>query len=255
MTLEGLSALTPALRVYIAGPMRGIAEFNFPAFHAAAANLRAAGYEVFSPAEKDIEHHGADISDGNDTGCLEQASMQHGFSLRRALGDDTKWICEKADVVAVLPGWENSKGAQAEVALARALGLQLWALPGAKHPETMPAMPKKDVLAEGYKADHDKLPVHLLPTDSLEAITSILQFGAKKYAPRNWEKGMAWSRPYSACVRHLFAWWRGEHLDPETGMSHLWHAGACILFLIAYEQRKIGTDDRPISVAPPVESV
>jgi len=232
------------VKVYLAGPMRGIPAFNFPAFHEAAADLRACGYEVFSPAEKDIEHHGADISDGNDTGCLEQASMQHGFSLRRALGDDTKWICERADAVAVLPGWEKSKGAQAEVALAKALGLALMPIADALDP----ADPKpRDVLAEGYKADHDKLPVHLLPIDSMEAIARVLQFGAKKYAPRNWEKGMAWSRPYSACVRHLFAWWRGARNDPETGMSHLWHAGCCVMFLIAYEDRHIGQDDRPFS--------
>lgn len=62
---------------------------------------------------------------------------------------------------------------------------------------------------------------------------------------RNWEKGMDWSRPFSALHRHLEAWWNGENHDPETGYSHLWHAGCCILFLIAYERRGIGKDDRP----------
>lgn len=66
---------------------------------------------------------------------------------------------------------------------------------------------------------------------------------------RNWERGMAWSRPFAALQRHLTAWWEGERADPETGMSHLWHAGCCIVFLISFELRGIGTDDRPLSQA------
>lgn len=100
-------------------------------------------------------------------------------------------------------------------------------------------------VSEGRKDDSGKLPMHLLPPDALNEIARVLDFGAKKYAPRNWEKGMAWSRPYAALIRHMFAWWSGEKTDPETGISHLAHAGCCILFLLAYEQRSIGDDDRP----------
>lgn len=107
----------------------------------------------------------------------------------------------------------------------------------------------------GTKLDAGKLPIHLLPFDSIERVTQVIEFGAAKYAPRDWEKGMAWSRVYSALMRHMWAWWRGEKADPETGFSHLWHAGCCIMFLIAYEDRHIGQDDRPFSVAPDVESV
>lgn len=98
---------------------------------------------------------------------------------------------------------------------------------------------------EGVKFDQEKLPFHLLPPELLEGISAVLQFGAVKYSERNWELGMAWSRPFGALMRHMWAWWRGEDVDPETGMSHLWHAGCCIAFLIAYEQRKVGKDDRP----------
>lgn len=97
----------------------------------------------------------------------------------------------------------------------------------------------------GHKYDHDKLPWHLLPSDAVQEIVKVLQFGANKYAPRNWETGMNWSRPFSALMRHMWAWWSGEHKDPETGLSHLAHAGCCILFLLSYELRKIGSDDRP----------
>lgn len=110
------------MRVYLAGPMRGIPYFNFPAFNQAAAQLRAAGYEVFSPAERDNEAHGTDISAGNATGDEEQAARDHGFNLKQALLDDITYICLHADTIALLPGWENSRGAKAEKAVAEALG-------------------------------------------------------------------------------------------------------------------------------------
>lgn len=98
---------------------------------------------------------------------------------------------------------------------------------------------------QGRKDDGGKLPLHLLPPDAIVEIAKVLDFGAKKYAPRNWEKGMSWSRPYAALMRHMFAWWAGEKADPETGLSHLAHAGCCLFFLLSYEQRHIGVDDRP----------
>jgi hypothetical protein len=97
----------------------------------------------------------------------------------------------------------------------------------------------------GQKYDGDKLPYHLLAPEFLEGTADILAFGAAKYAPRNWELGMAWSRAFSALMRHMWAWWRGEEADPETGKSHLWHASCCLMFLVAYEQRNVGEDDRP----------
>jgi len=103
------------------------------------------------------------------------------------------------------------------------------------------------ILIEGLKFDNDKLPFHLLPPELLEGVSAVLQFGAHKYAARNWELGMDWSRPFGALMRHMWAWWRGQSTDDETGMSHLWHAGCCIAFLIAYEQRGVGKDDRPKS--------
>lgn len=104
-----------------------------------------------------------------------------------------------------------------------------------------PAMP----LAEGRKDDSDKVRLELIPPELLFAVGDVLSFGARKYADRNWERGMNWSRVFGALMRHMWAWWSGEHLDKETGKSHLWHAGCCIAFLIAYEARGTGTDDRP----------
>lgn len=113
------------MKIYVAGPMRGIPEFNFPAFNAATAKLRAEGHDVFNPAEKDNERHGTDISKGNIAGDESIAAKEHGFNLREALGIDLAYICAEADAIALLPGWENSKGATAERAAAVALGLQV----------------------------------------------------------------------------------------------------------------------------------
>lgn len=117
-----LADLTSDDKVYIGGPMRGYAEFNFPAFHAAADAIKALGCEVFNPAAKDNERHGTDISKGNAAGCEEVAAKEHGFNLREALGLDLAWICAEATAIALLPGWKNSKGATAEHATAVALG-------------------------------------------------------------------------------------------------------------------------------------
>ena len=100
-------------------------------------------------------------------------------------------------------------------------------------------------MSEGRKDDNGKAPWHLLPPDALNEIVLVLEFGARKYGDRNWERGMKWSRPFSALMRHMWAWWRGEDFDPETGMSHLAHAGCCILFLMTYRGHATGTDDRP----------
>lgn len=114
------------LKIYIAGPMSGLPNFNFPAFYAAQALLERHGHECFNPAERDKERHGGiDISLGNETGSHEHAITNHGFSLREALRDDTHYICTTANCIAMLPGWEGSKGARAEHALAHALGHQI----------------------------------------------------------------------------------------------------------------------------------
>ncbi len=111
------------MNIYIAGPMRNIKDFNFPAFHEAAEKLRAEGRKVFSPAERDLEVYGEEACK-SDTGNIEEA-IEHGFSLREAMCDDLTYICMVADAVALLPGWGNSEGAKVEAALAQYLGLQV----------------------------------------------------------------------------------------------------------------------------------
>lgn len=97
------------MKLYLAGPMTGLPGLNFPAFHAAAEALRARGYQVFNPAELGFGEN----------------------DYRPALTACLAWICGEAEALAVLPGWEKSKGAQAEVATAYALGLQVLKAPEA----------------------------------------------------------------------------------------------------------------------------
>jgi Domain of unknown function (DUF4406) len=111
------------MKLYLAGPMRGYPEFNFPAFHEATAKLRAEGHEVFSPAENDLKRYGENFVKGT-TGKHEEIAKV-GFDIRVALGEDLAWICAEAEAVALMPGWINSAGARAEASTAYALGLKI----------------------------------------------------------------------------------------------------------------------------------
>lgn len=102
------------MRIYLAGPMRGIESYNFPAFEAGAALLRAQGHYVFSPAENDCVRYGNDF--------LNNPSV---FNLRATMEDDLRWICHYADAIALLPGWEESAGVKVERALADLLKLEV----------------------------------------------------------------------------------------------------------------------------------
>jgi hypothetical protein len=91
---------------------------------------------------------------------------------------------------------------------------------------------------EGVKFDADKLRLDLLPPELEKAVSEILAFGAKKYEPFNWCKGLKYSRVYAAARRHLMQWWIGEDIDKESGLPHLWHCACNLAFLISYENQK-----------------
>jgi hypothetical protein len=97
---------------------------------------------------------------------------------------------------------------------------------------------------EGKKFDQGKPPLGLVPGVAIREIAKVLQYGATKYDRYNWLKGMKWSRLYDAALRHIYAWIEREECDEETSLSHLAHAGCCIVFLITYEKLGLGEDDR-----------
>lgn len=91
-------------RVYVAGPMTGLPEHNFPAFHAATARLRWHGYVVCCPTENGAPEGGK--------------SWAH--YMRRDLAD-----LLTCDAVVTLPGWQSSRGASLEVFIACQLDMRV----------------------------------------------------------------------------------------------------------------------------------
>lgn len=97
----------------------------------------------------------------------------------------------------------------------------------------------------GLRFDTGKNRVDLLSPQALEGAAEVLTYGANKYAERNWERGMAYSKVYGPLLRHLLKWWRGEEVDEESGLHHLKHVLCNALFLVHYLETGVGTDDRP----------
>ena len=93
----------------------------------------------------------------------------------------------------------------------------------------------KHKIVEGVKYDTEKIRLDLLPVKPLKEIAKVLTSGAKKYDDRNWEKGILFHRVYRACIGHLMDWWDRKDPDKESGLTHLAHAGCCILFLLQYQ--------------------
>ena len=88
----------------------------------------------------------------------------------------------------------------------------------------------------------------LIPGLALEYVAQVYgrssQDHGGKYPARNWEKGYAWSKSFRALIKHAYKAWRGEWLDPESGLPHLAHAAWHCLCLMTYFDYGLGTDDR-----------
>lgn len=99
-------------KFYLAGPMSGYPQFNFPAFIAAAADLRERGYEIISPAELDDSDTQAAAMASPD-GAPGSGSVD-GKTWGDFLARDVKIVADKVDGVIFLDGWDKSRGARLE---------------------------------------------------------------------------------------------------------------------------------------------
>ena len=115
------------MKLYLAGPMTGREHFNFPEFHRVARKLRAAGFSVHNPADKETLA-GTDIPDY--TKLPKEFDGRHPtLTLFDVFREDLEAIMS-CDAVALLPGWEKSKGSLHEAHVARRLGLIIFTLRG-----------------------------------------------------------------------------------------------------------------------------
>ena len=98
---------------------------------------------------------------------------------------------------------------------------------------------------KGIRYDQGKLRYDLVNPIAHEGMVDILTFGAQKYAARNWEKGMAWSKVIASLKRHLAEIEKGEDYDKESGRLHADHVACNAHFLSAYYRIYPQGDDRP----------
>ncbi len=249
--------------VYIAGPMRGIPLYNFPAFDAAKAELEALGWRVESPADFDREA-GYDpvLMPADGPWNVLPASL----SLRDVAARDLGAVAD-CDAVCLLPGWQHSQGARTEADLASWLGKEVFCLGDTEaygrafgtmeivgadeapdrfvsHPYSYAAEVRVTDPDTGGQKGVKQERFDLIPVEPLEDLARVYGYGATKYDDHNWRKGYSWSLSFGAMMRHAWAFWRGEDLDPESRLPHMahvaWHC-MTLLWFSTYRQEK---DDR-----------
>lgn len=212
--------------IYIAGPMTGYPEFNFSAFDAARNNLER-DWNVISPADMD-----------RDLGFDPSSNEVTSDFLHDAMRRDIDAVM-RVDAVYALAGWEQSKGAQAEVALAKWRGIPV-------HYEKNPVLVSPIGSDPKGEIGKTKAPMWLLPPVAMRAISWVHGLGSLKYGPWNWRKTKVCASTYiSAIHRHLAAWHEGQDIDEESGQSHLAHIGACVNILLDAQHHNKLDDDRP----------
>lgn len=210
--------------VYLSGPMSGLPNHNVEEFNRAAAALRAVGWTVFNPAE-------------SFEGRLDLPRKDYmAVDIEALLA-----VAKNSGCVAVLPGWEKSRGAQTEVRIAHELAMPVWKLepdndyrvrerivdnitaqdaPSSTNTGEVRVTDPKTGGQKGTKPER----YDLIPVEPLRDLARVYGKGAEKYEDNNWKKGYDWKLSYAALQRHLNAFWGGEDLDPETHLPHLSHA-------------------------------
>lgn len=97
---------------------------------------------------------------------------------------------------------------------------------------------------KALRYNEGKLQWSLVDFKSLEPMVQVLEFGAKKYAPNNWKKGLETQKIMESLLRHAFAFMSGEDNDPENGISHVGHMQCNLMFLQYMLREKPELDTR-----------
>lgn len=108
---------------------------------------------------------------------------------------------------------------------------------------------------EGLRFNSGKTRHDLIPAYAQEQYGKVMTYGSTKYAERNWERGMAWSKVLASLERHLQAIKRGEDFDPETGLLHSAHIMCNAAFITEYYKIYPEGDDRPHWFKKPIKKV
>ena len=96
----------------------------------------------------------------------------------------------------------------------------------------------------GERFNKGKLRWSLVPFSSLAYLVEVLMFGAEKYSDHNWKKGLPFNEICESLIRHLTSFMEGEDMDPESGLHHLGHVMANVVFLTWMVQNRPDLDDR-----------
>lgn len=116
-----------------------------------------------------------------------------------------------------------------------------------KELEAMKIVAEAKAKGSGLRLNEGKPRYDLLHPVATKGIVDVLTFGSQKYAERNWELGMDWSKVLASLKRHLAKIESGEDYDPETGLLHIDHVQCNAHFLSAYYKIYPQGDDRPHS--------
>ncbi len=96
-----------------------------------------------------------------------------------------------------------------------------------------------------------KAPISTVPGNVIAELGVAMLEGASKYGRHNYRAtGVRASVYYDAAMRHLIAWWEGEDIDPDSGVSHITKLLACMTVLRDAMHQENWEDDRPPTSKP-----
>ena len=234
------------MRIYIAGPMRGIPYYNFPAFDAMQALLEKDGVLCVNPANLDREIGFEAMELPPDT---DWTAIPDGFDFAACVDRDVREV-RRCDAIMMLDGWEKSSGARAEKALAEWEGKAvMYQTPPCGTATAQPVEIRVTSPTGGQKGS--KLArFDLLPVEELWQVAEHYGRGAAKYSDDNWRKGYSWRLSFAAMQRHAMQFWGGEDVDKETGSHHLCGVIFHALTLMWFGKHRTQFDDRPAAPQP-----